>query len=97
MVQSVLPATLQVRGDLIRTLEKLIKRKNKFDAILIETTGLADPTPVILTFYVEEAISSALRLDAVLTVVRSVHSCLASFFCGLLSLPTITLAGRCQA
>eukprot|EP00878_Enallax_costatus_P005931 GHUV01006222.1.p1 GENE.GHUV01006222.1~~GHUV01006222.1.p1 ORF type:complete len:128 (+),score=29.13 GHUV01006222.1:147-530(+) len=36
-----------VRGDLIRILNKLLKRKNKFDAIMIETTGLANPAPVI--------------------------------------------------
>lgn len=43
-----------VRGDLIRILHKLLKRKNKFDAILIETTGLADPAPVAQTFFVDD-------------------------------------------
>ena len=43
-----------VRGDLIRILRKLLKRKNPFDAILIETTGLADPAPVAQTFFVDE-------------------------------------------
>jgi G3E family GTPase len=43
-----------VRGDLIRILGKLLKRKNRFDAILIETTGLADPAPVAQTFFVDD-------------------------------------------
>jgi hypothetical protein len=62
-----------VRGDLIRILNKLIKRKDKFDAILIETTGLADPSPVIQTFFVDEDIKDACLLDAVLTVVDTKH------------------------
>lgn len=45
------PVLHVVRGDLIRILNKLLKRKEMFDAILIETTGLADPAPVIQTFF----------------------------------------------
>ncbi|KAL4434344.1 hypothetical protein ABPG75_000785 [Micractinium tetrahymenae] len=62
-----------VRGDLIRILTKLLKRKNKFDHILIETTGLADPAPVAQTFFVDEDLKHALRLDAIITVVDSKH------------------------
>ncbi|KAG2428246.1 hypothetical protein HYH02_014428 [Chlamydomonas schloesseri] len=62
-----------VRGDLIRILNKLIKRKGKFDAILIETTGLANPAPVIQTFFVDDDIKDACLLDAVLTVVDAKH------------------------
>ena len=62
-----------VRGDLIRILHKLLKRRSKFDAILIETTGLANPAPVIQTFFVDEEIKEAVFLDAVLTVVDSKH------------------------
>ncbi|GLC44198.1 hypothetical protein PLESTM_001567700 [Pleodorina starrii] len=62
-----------VRGDLIRILNKLVKRKGKFDAIMIETTGLANPAPVIQTFFVDENIKDACVLDAVLTVVDSKH------------------------
>ncbi|EFJ51795.1 hypothetical protein VOLCADRAFT_103294 [Volvox carteri f. nagariensis] len=62
-----------VRGDLIRILNKLIKRKGKFDAIMIETTGLANPAPVIQTFFVDENIKDACVLDAVLTVVDAKH------------------------
>jgi G3E family GTPase len=43
-----------VRGDLIRILHKLNKRRTKFDAVVVETTGLADPSPVIQTFFVDE-------------------------------------------
>jgi len=58
-----------VRGDLIRIIEGLMKRKGKFDAIIVETTGLADPAPVAQTFFVDEDVSSKARLDAVITVV----------------------------
>lgn len=53
-----------MRGDLIRILNKLLKRKEMFDAILIETTGLADPAPVIQTFFMDEQIKDACVLDA---------------------------------
>jgi len=62
-----------VRGDLIRILGNLMRRRDKFDAILIETTGLADPAPVAQTFFVDEVIGSQLRLDAVITVVDAKH------------------------
>jgi G3E family GTPase len=57
-----------VRGDLIRIIEGLMKRKGKFDAIIVETTGLADPAPVAQTFFVDADVQSAARLDAVVTV-----------------------------
>src|ERR1700684_2181097 len=57
-----------VRGDLIRIIEGLMKRKGKFDAIIVETTGLADPAPVAQTFFVDEDVQAAARLDAVVTV-----------------------------
>eukprot|EP01024_Parvocaulis_polyphysoides_P048709 TRINITY_DN465_c0_g1_i8.p2 TRINITY_DN465_c0_g1~~TRINITY_DN465_c0_g1_i8.p2 ORF type:complete len:341 (-),score=41.05 TRINITY_DN465_c0_g1_i8:279-1301(-) len=62
-----------VRGDLIRILTKLMRRKNKFDAVLIETTGLADPGPVIQTFFMDDGIKEAMQLDAILTVVDCKH------------------------
>lgn len=58
-----------VRGDLIRIIDGLMKRKDKFDAILIETTGLADPGPVVQTFFVDEDVRAKTRLDAVVTIV----------------------------
>ncbi|WP_395664589.1 CobW family GTP-binding protein [Methylocella sp.] len=57
-----------VRGDLIRIIEGLLKRKGRFDAIIVETTGLADPAPVAQTFFVDEDVRAAARLDAVVTV-----------------------------
>ncbi|MFN7320700.1 MAG: CobW family GTP-binding protein, partial [Methylobacterium sp.] len=57
-----------VRGDLIRIIEGLMKRKGRFDAILVETTGLADPAPVAQTFFVDQDVGARTRLDAVVTV-----------------------------
>ena len=57
-----------VRGDLIRIIEGLMRRKGKFDAIIVETTGLADPAPVAQTFFVDEEVGKKTRLDAVVTV-----------------------------
>ncbi|RYC33244.1 GTP-binding protein [Lichenibacterium minor] len=57
-----------VRGDLIRILEGLMKRRGKFDAIIVETTGLADPAPVAQTFFVDQEVQDTARLDAVVTV-----------------------------
>jgi G3E family GTPase len=62
-----------VRGDLIRILGTLMKRRDKFDYILVETTGLADPAPVAQTFFVDEEIRTQLRLDAIVTVVDAKH------------------------
>jgi G3E family GTPase len=58
-----------VRGDLIRIIEGLMKRKGRFDAILIETTGLADPAPVAQTFFVDDDVRNRTRLDSIVTVV----------------------------
>jgi G3E family GTPase len=58
-----------VRGDLIRIIEGLMKRKGRFDAILIETTGLADPAPVAQTFFVDDEVRSRTKLDSIVTVV----------------------------
>ena len=57
-----------VRGDLVRIIDGLMRRKGKFDAIILETTGLADPAPVAQTFFVDENIGRKTRLDAVVTV-----------------------------
>jgi G3E family GTPase len=62
-----------VRGDLIRIIGNLMKRRDKFDHLVIETTGLADPAPVIQTFFVDEDMQSLLSLDAVVTVVDAKH------------------------
>ncbi len=57
-----------VRGDLIRILEGLLRRRDKFDAILVETTGLANPAPVAQTFFMDADVKEAARLDAMVTV-----------------------------
>ncbi|NET02559.1 MAG: GTP-binding protein [Sphaerospermopsis sp. SIO1G2] len=62
-----------VRGDLIRIISNLMKRRDKFDHLVIETTGLADPAPVIQTFFVDEDMQNQLSLDAVVTVVDAKH------------------------
>ncbi|MGA9378923.1 MAG: GTP-binding protein [Phormidium sp.] len=62
-----------VRGDLIRIIGNLMKRRNKFDHLVIETTGLADPAPVIQTFFVDEDMRDKISLDAVVTVVDAKH------------------------
>lgn len=62
-----------VRGDLIRILGTLMKRRDRFDAILIETTGLADPGPVAQTFFVDDQMQETLRLDGIITLVDARH------------------------
>lgn len=62
-----------VRGDLIRILGNLLKRKDKFDHILIETTGLADPGPVVQTFFVDEQLKEKLAVNGVVTLVDAKH------------------------
>src|SRR5436853_2334018 len=57
-----------VRGDLVRIIDGLMRRKGKFDAIIVETTGLADPAPVAQTFFMDENVGRKTRLDAVVTV-----------------------------
>lgn len=62
-----------VRGDLIRILGSLSKRREKFDYILIETTGLADPGPVAQTFFRDDDIQDVYQLDGIITVVDAKH------------------------
>ncbi|MEW6123377.1 MAG: GTP-binding protein [Pseudomonadota bacterium] len=57
-----------VRGDLIRIIDGLMRRKGAFDGIIVETTGLADPAPVAQTFFVDEEMGARTKLDAVVTV-----------------------------
>ncbi len=57
-----------VRGDLIRILNNLMKRRDRFDYILVETTGMADPGPVAQTFFVDEEVKENFRLDGIVTV-----------------------------
>ena len=62
-----------VRGDLIRILGNLMKRRDKFDRILLETTGLANPGPVAQTFFMDDDMKENLRLDGIVTLVDCKH------------------------
>lgn len=62
-----------IRGDLIRILNRLSRKRDKFDHIIIETTGLADPAPVAQTFFLDDTIKAAYQLDAIITVVDAKH------------------------
>ena len=62
-----------VRGDLIRTLHELLAKEGRFDAIIIETTGLADPGPVVQTFFVDHFLQARTVLDSVTTLVDARH------------------------
>ena len=62
-----------VRGDLLRSLFQLFEHRSKFDTLMIETTGLADPAPVVQTFFIDERIRSTFQLNGVVTVVDSKH------------------------
>src|SRR4051812_4275519 len=62
-----------VRGDLIRILGNLMKRRDKFDHILVETTGMADPGPVAQTSFMDDETKDQFRLDGIITVVDAKH------------------------
>ena len=62
-----------VRGDLIRVVEGLMRRPGRFDAIVVETTGLADPAPVAQTFFMDEDVRAKTALDAVVALVDAKH------------------------
>ncbi|PRQ50545.1 putative cobalamin (vitamin B12) biosynthesis CobW [Rosa chinensis] len=64
-----------VRGDLVRMISDLVnKKKGRFDHIVIETTGLANPAPIIQTFYAEDQIFNDVKLDGVVTLVDAKHA-----------------------
>jgi len=62
-----------VRGDLIRTLRSLLDSGRELDGIVIETTGVANPSPVIQTFQVDQILAGRCRLDAVVTLIDALH------------------------
>lgn len=62
-----------VRGNLIQVIGNLLERQEKFDHLVIETRGLADPAPVIQSSFVDEAMYSKTELDTVVTVVDATH------------------------
>ncbi len=62
-----------VRGDLIRVVQGLTRRAGRFDAIIVETTGLADPVPVAQTFFMDDDVRAKTQLDAVIALVDAKH------------------------
>jgi G3E family GTPase len=62
-----------IRGDLIRVVEGLMRRPGRFDGIIVETTGLADPVPVAQTFFMDDDVRSKTELDAVVALVDAKH------------------------
>ncbi len=62
-----------VRGDLLRSLFGLLEHRDKFDTLMIETTGLADPAPVVQSFFIDDRIKSEYQLNGVVTVVDAKH------------------------
>lgn len=62
-----------VRGDLIRVLNQLLKRRERFDHVLIETTGMADPGPVAQTFFLDDDLKAQFTIDAIVTLVDARH------------------------
>ncbi len=63
-----------VREDLVQVLQKLLARRERFDHILVETSGLADPTPVAATFFMDHEVARQVRLDAIVTLVDARHA-----------------------
>src|SRR4051795_4035176 len=62
-----------VRGDLIRILGNLMKRRDRFDYILVETTGMADPGPVAQTFFMDDEVKEKTAIDGIVTLVDAKH------------------------
>ncbi len=64
---------VDVRNDLVQVLQKLLARKEKFDHILVETSGLADPTPVATSFFIDNEVAGQVELDGIVTLVDAKH------------------------
>jgi G3E family GTPase len=73
IVNGCICCTIDVRNDLVQTLQKLLERKDAFDHILVETSGLADPAPVAATFFMDNEVARKVALDGVVTLVDALH------------------------
>ncbi|WP_066740750.1 GTP-binding protein [Cupriavidus sp. D384] len=73
MTNGCICCVVDVRTDLVRILQKLLERPERFDHILVETSGLADPTPVAATFFMDNEVARQVTLDGILTLVDAVH------------------------
>lgn len=66
-------ACCSIRGDLVRTLGGLVEKRKEFDAVLLETTGLADPAPIIATIKSNQWIDDNFAIDAVVCLADAKH------------------------
>ncbi|QBE66997.1 GTP-binding protein [Pseudoduganella lutea] len=73
MTNGCICCVVDVRKDLVRILQALLARPEQFDHIIVETSGLADPTPVAATFFMDNDVARRLRLDGVVTLVDALH------------------------
>jgi G3E family GTPase len=73
MTNGCICCVVDVRTDLVDILQKLLARPERFDRILVETSGLADPTPVAATFFMDNEVARQVRLDGVVTLVDALH------------------------
>jgi G3E family GTPase len=73
MTNGCICCVVDVRKDLVRILQALLARPEQFDHIIVETSGLADPTPVAATFFMDNDVAHRLRLDGVVTLVDALH------------------------
>lgn len=73
IVNGCICCTIDVRNDLVATLHQLMERKDQFDYILIETSGLADPMPVAATFFMDKDVAERVALDGIVTLVDALH------------------------
>ncbi|CAG9186314.1 CobW family GTP-binding protein [Cupriavidus pinatubonensis] len=73
MTNGCICCVVDVRTDLVRILQTLLERPERFDHILVETSGLADPTPVAATFFMDNEVAKQVTLDGILTLVDAVH------------------------
>jgi G3E family GTPase len=73
MTNGCICCVVDVRTDLVNILQKLLARPEPFDHILVETSGLADPTPVAATFFMDNDVARQLRLDGVVTLIDALH------------------------
>jgi G3E family GTPase len=73
IVNGCICCTVDVRNDLVKTLQMLLERQDQFDHILVETSGLADPTPVAATFFMDNEVAKKVVLDGVVTLVDALH------------------------
>ena len=73
VVNGCICCVIDVRNDLVEILQKLLERKDQFDHILVETSGLADPIPVAATFFMDNEVAKKVVLDGVVTLVDALH------------------------